>query len=447
MTTERIAIESRRKIVVGLIALLAALALFAATAQEANATKGGTCGKYGDNLTWELRDGVLTISGEGEMADYEFNSSSWSYNQPWWEEDFTKVVVNEGVTSLGNSAFQWHKQLEEAVLPESLKSIGASAFDACGGYTQPNGPWGSLTVNLPSGLEHIGESAFAYSGIKQIAIPKGVKNLERAFDRSNIETVDLGEVENIGGYTFYYCDGLKQVNLPKTLKAIGSEAFAGTSLTEVIIPEGVTRIGEQYGGESMSAFNQCSELKKVVLPSTLTFISDREFGGCENLQEICYRGTEAQWKQLTAGIDPTSPLGEILKDSKIKVVYDYDTNIHINGDPDTPAIQANPMTVTGKTVKVKRKKLKKKAQTISADRAFTVNNAQGMVTYQKVSVGSKKVNKKYGKKIKINSSTGKITVKKGLKKGTYKVKVNVSAAGNANYYPLTRTTVVKIKIK
>lgn len=129
------------------------------------------------------------------------------------------------------------------------------------------------------------------------------------------------------------------------------------------------------------------------------------------------------------------------------MVYDYDTNIHINGDPDTPAIQANPMTVTGKTVKVKRKKLKKKAQTISADRAFTVNNAQGMVTYQKVSVGSKKVNKKYGKKIKINSSTGKITVKKGLKKGTYKVKVNVSAAGNANYYPLTRTTVVKIKIK
>lgn len=287
MITEIINSENRKRIAIGFIALLAALALFAATAQEANATKGGTCGKYGDNLTWELRDGVLTISGEGEMADYEFNSSSWSYNQPWWEEDFTKVVVNEGVTSLGNSAFQWHKQLEEAVLPESLKSIGASAFDACGGYTLPNGPWGSLTVNLPSGLEHIGESAFAYSGIKQIAIPKGVKNLERAFDRSNIETVDLGEVENIGGYTFYYCDGLKQVTLPKTLKEIGSEAFAGTSLTEVIIPEGVTRIGEQYGGESMPAFSRCENLTRVVLPSTLTFISDLEFGGCENLQEIC----------------------------------------------------------------------------------------------------------------------------------------------------------------
>ena len=98
----------------------------------------------------------------------------------------------------------------------------------------------------------------------------------------------------------------------------------------------------------------------------------------------------------------------------------------------------NPLTVTAKTATVKAKKIKKKKQVLAVSKVLTVGRNQGAVTYVKVS-GSKKIT--------INKSTGKVTVKKGLKKGTYKVKVNVDAAGNANYNKATKTAVFKVKVK
>lgn len=106
-----------------------------------------------------------------------------------------------------------------------------------------------------------------------------------------------------------------------------------------------------------------------------------------------------------------------------------------------------PFTVNGKTAKVKYKKLKKKIQRVKQSRVLTVSKAQGTVAYRKISVGSKKTNKKYGRKISINSSNGNVTVKRGLKKGTYKVKVEVSDGGNNNYNGSTRTVTFKIKVK
>ena len=99
--------------------------------------------------------------------------------------------------------------------------------------------------------------------------------------------------------------------------------------------------------------------------------------------------------------------------------------------------KANPITVTVKTATVKYTKLKKKNQTIAAAKAFTVSGAQGSVTYKKVS-GNKKIT---------ISSAGKITVKKGLKKGTYKVKVNVTAAGNTAYKAGNKGVTLTIRVK
>ena len=92
---------------------------------------------------------------------------------------------------------------------------------------------------------------------------------------------------------------------------------------------------------------------------------------------------------------------------------------------------ANPMKLKGKTVQIKKKKLKKKAQTIKRAKAITVSKSQGKLTYKLVS--AKKGGKNFKKKFKVNTKTGKITVKKKLKKGTYKVKVKVKAKGTANY--------------
>lgn len=97
---------------------------------------------------------------------------------------------------------------------------------------------------------------------------------------------------------------------------------------------------------------------------------------------------------------------------------------------------ANPMKASAKTTTVKFANVKKANQTIKAGTAFTVKGAQGKVTYKKAS-GNAKV---------VVASNGTVTVKKGLAKGTYKVKVNVTAAGNANYNKLAKTVVLTIKV-
>ena len=91
----------------------------------------------------------------------------------------------------------------------------------------------------------------------------------------------------------------------------------------------------------------------------------------------------------------------------------------------------NPITLKAKTVKVKRKKLKKKAQKLTISKCLTISNAEGELSYKLVS--AKKGKKSFKKKLSVDAKTGKIIVKKGLGKGTYKVKVNIQAKGNANY--------------
>ena len=72
---------------------------------------------------------------------------------------------------------------------------------------------------------------------------------------------------------------------------------------------------------------------------------------------------------------------------------------------------------------------------------MTVSGAQGKLTYKLLSVNKKK------SYFKINASTGTVTVKKKLKKGTYTLKVRVTAAGNDEYKPATQTVTFKIKVK
>ncbi|MBE6741085.1 MAG: CHAP domain-containing protein [Ruminococcaceae bacterium] len=99
--------------------------------------------------------------------------------------------------------------------------------------------------------------------------------------------------------------------------------------------------------------------------------------------------------------------------------------------------KANPIKASGKTATVKYSNLKKKNQSVAQKNAFSVSGAQGSVTYTKSS-GNEKITV---------SSAGKITVKKCLKKGTYKVKTKVKAAGNSIYKSKTVTVTVTIKVK
>ena len=100
----------------------------------------------------------------------------------------------------------------------------------------------------------------------------------------------------------------------------------------------------------------------------------------------------------------------------------------------------------GKTAKVKYKKLRKKAQTVTRSKVMTVSGAQGNVTYSLASVKRGK-STKYKKYFKINATTGNVTVKKKLKKGTYTITCKVAASGNDVYKTVTKTVSFKIKVK
>jgi len=109
-----------------------------------------------------------------------------------------------------------------------------------------------------------------------------------------------------------------------------------------------------------------------------------------------------------------------------------------NGETPVVVKLENPMTVKGKTYTIKRSKLKRRSVTLSRTRVLAIQGAQGTRTYTKVSGN---------KRITIYKTTGKIKVKKGLKKGKHKVRVNVTAEGNDDYKPISITVTFTIRVK
>ena len=229
-------------------------------------------GKCGDNLTWTLDgNGVLTISGSGPMTDYSSDNSRST--APWTAYSPKKLVLNNGITRIGDYAFyQCHSLTGSLTLPESLESIGDSAFLACSGIT------GSLI--LPSGMSSIGNSAFCrctgFSG--GLILPNGIVNIgEYAFTWCSGFTGALtlpNELLRIGEFAFYGCTGFTDdLILPEKLTSIGASAFYGCTGfgNDLWIPESVTSIGS-------SAFRNCTNLKTASILCRLTDIYSSSLG-------------------------------------------------------------------------------------------------------------------------------------------------------------------------
>lgn len=274
----------------------------------------GECGAYGDNLMYKLNsDGVLTISGQGEMADWFTNTVPWKDYKN--SGKITRVIIHEGVTSVSTKAFVSCESLEYAFIPSSMKDI--DGFTACSSLK---------SINLPEGLETIGIQAFCdCDSLKTVTIPSSVNSIgfgafewcdsltEIKVKSNNAYFTDINgvlynkdktkilqypkaktqtsyiipsSVTTVGRDAFEECENLKSIILPEKLTSIEESAFSSSGIKTIEIPAGVTTI-------SRSAFNS-SFIESIVLPNNIVKIDEMAFRNCKNLKKIFIQNPQCE---------------------------------------------------------------------------------------------------------------------------------------------------------
>ena len=257
----------KKRVLSLMLVLLMTLTLIPLESLAEAAAAPGTCGSKGDNLKWALdeENGVLKISGQGDMADYSEEAPA-----PWAGCYIETVSVEKGVTG-----------------------IGEYAFYSCA----------AATIELPEGLERIGVHAFAQSEcFSEIKIPDSVKSIgSGAFCRCiGLEKATLPQkLTALSDSLFEGCAGLTEVNIPQSVTAIGENTFKGcSSLAVTSMPDGVKTIGEE-------AFASCAAVKELTIPASIESIGKNAFDGT-SIEAVVFDGTKERWTQIggeTSGID------------------------------------------------------------------------------------------------------------------------------------------------
>ncbi|MGN0172149.1 MAG: leucine-rich repeat protein [Acutalibacteraceae bacterium] len=324
-----------------------------------------------------LSGDYVVPSGTKTIADSAFEDCS----------SLTSVTIPSGVTSIGYRAFYKCRSLTSVTIPNSVTSIGNYTFSYCSDLT---------SVTIPDSVTGIGDGVFINcSGLISVTIPDSVTSIgEYAFsgcsDLQKVNITDIGKwcgiefyrydsnplyyahnlylndtkltelvipdsVTSIGNDAFYYCSSLTSVTIPDSVASIGGGAFWGCSslqkvnitdigkwcsiafngcdsnplsyahnlylndikLTELVIPAGVTSIGEYafYGCSSLTsvtipnsvtsigdwAFSWCNSLTSVTIPDSVTSIGDWAFDLCYSLWHVLYKGTKEQWNAINIG--------------------------------------------------------------------------------------------------------------------------------------------------
>lgn len=249
-----------------------------------------------ENITWKLaEDGTLTISGTGEMEDYDYVTVS----PPWADvaSQVKKVIIENGITSIGKNAFSSCSRLTEAVIPSSVTHIGDYAFLGCSDLSK---------ATIPNGVAYIGNQAFyRCSSLTDVTIPNSVTHLcGAAFSgcKSLTSVTIPNSVTYLGSSVFSDCSNLASVTLSNNVTSLIGEVFRGcTSLSSVTIPDGVTSIGARV-------FDGCVGLTNVTIPNNVTEIGWEAFNNCTSLSDVYYTGTMEQWGQISIVYDGNDPL-------------------------------------------------------------------------------------------------------------------------------------------
>ena len=316
---------------------------FVAGAVSDTVVDSGECGADGDNVTWVLYgDGELVIGGDGEMMNY----TSW--DSPFYRNyDIRNIVIEYGVTSIGDLAFfdcrnvesislsdsvisigqqsfYWCEKISTIYIPKTITNINNKAFVDCRGLTaiivdedneyysnDENGvlfdkeknvviyyPVGNNRTSyiIPTGVTNIGFGAFDGAiNLASIVIPNSVETIEGfAFnDCMSLNSIVIPDgVTTIEWCAFQSCTNLKWVKLPESLTTVGDNVFSiCVRLESVSLPLNLSYIGE-------GLFNYCLALKNIFIPNTITQINEDMFRRCESLEDVYYIGNQNDWDKI-----------------------------------------------------------------------------------------------------------------------------------------------------
>ena len=285
---------------------------------------GGMCGAEENNLQWRLdrNTGILTISGTGDMQDYKSYAPWRNYNSY-----IRSVVIEDGVTSIGERAFYGCKQyITDISIANSVESIGSSAFSGCVGLTEITLPknlteigasaFGGCTaltsIELPASLSVLNDSAFnACYELENITIQEGnvyfcvEDDILYNADKTKLilissakqgELIILDSVQNIGSQAFSNSKNISSIKLQSESKNYTVEddilynkektsiiAVPGRKVGTVIIADGVTEIGSY-------AFDDCTSLVLDELPESVEVIEENAFRNCDAINSLAVRG-------------------------------------------------------------------------------------------------------------------------------------------------------------
>ena len=267
------------------------------TAWAATVVGSGDCSKNGDNVTWKLTsEGTLTISGTGDMADFDY----WNGNgAPWLRVRLQakKVIIQDGVTSIGSYAFYDCDALANVIISNGLTNIGNYAFYRCTRLAN---------VTIPASVTAIGWGAFqGCRSLKSVKIPSGVSSID--------------------SYTFTDCTSLINVTIPTSVTSIGKCAFMGcTGLTDIKLPTLLEVI-------DWRVFYGCTKLTNISIPKSVTYINEGAFYSCGSMTDVYYAGTTADWEKIT-----------------IMILNTNLTSATLHCAPDAPVVKLGNSAASGK---------------------------------------------------------------------------------------------------